>query len=70
MPVRKLSEVKGFKYVGTSPVTLIGFGELNPGDVVPVEKAREFFGEDFNGSLVLVPVTETDVQANQSGGED
>lgn len=72
MPVRKPSQVIGFRYVGTTPVTIIGLGDLNPDDIVPVEKAKELFGEDFHGSLVLVPVqSEGSEQQNQSsqGGE-
>lgn len=71
MPIKKPQQIVGFKYVGTSPVTIIGLGDLNPGDVVPVEKAKEIFGDDFVGSEVLVPEETTGQQDNKTteGGE-
>ncbi len=56
MPAKKPQEIKGFKFVGTSPVHIIGLGELKEGDVVPLEKAKEIWGDDFVGSEFLVPV--------------
>jgi len=72
MPIKKPQPIIGFRYVGTSPVTIIGLGELNPGDVVPAEKAREIFGDDFVGSEVLVPVEgtgDTGQGTKNEGGE-
>ena len=72
MPIKKPQQVVGFKYVGTSPVTIIGLGELNPGDVVPVGKAKEIWGDDFVGSEVLVPVEgtgDTGQGTKNEGGE-
>ena len=72
MPIKKPQPIIGFRYVGTSPVTIIGLGELNPSDVVPVEKAKEIWGDDFVGSEVLVPVEgATGQQDNKTteGGE-
>jgi hypothetical protein len=59
MPIKKPQPIIGFRYVGTSPVTIIGLGDLNPGDVVPVEKAKEIWGDDFVGSEILLPAGET-----------
>ena len=70
MPIKKPQQIVGFKYVGTSPVTIIGLGELNPGDVVPVEKAKEIWGDDFVGSEVLVPLEgEVPTEPKTQGGE-
>jgi len=73
MPVKKPQQIIGFKYVGTSPVAIIGLGELNPGDIVPLDKAKEIWGNDFAGSEVLVPVEVEDVGGasapNKNGGE-
>ena len=70
MPIRKPQQIVGFKYVGTSPVTIIGLGELNPGDVVPVEKAKEIWGDDFAGSEDLVPWEgEAPAEPKTQGGE-
>jgi len=70
MPIKKPQQVVGFKYVGTSPVTIIGLGDLNPGDVVPVEKAKEIWGDDFVGSEVLVPLEgEAPAEPKTQGGE-
>jgi len=70
MPIKKPQQIVGFKYVGTSPVTIIGLGELNPGDVVPVEKAKEIWGDEFVGSEVLVPLEgEAPTEPKTQGGE-
>ncbi|MFA0781643.1 hypothetical protein [Fervidibacter sacchari] len=70
MPIKKPQQIVGFKYVGTSPITIIGLGELNPGDVVPVEKAKEIWGDDFAGSEVLVPWEgEAPAEPKTQGGE-
>jgi hypothetical protein len=45
MPIKKPQPIIGFRYVGTSPVTIIGLGDLNQ--------------DDFVGSEVLVPVERT-----------
>lgn len=65
MPAKQAKKIVGFRYVGTSPVSIIGLGDLQPGDIVSIDKAKEVFGEDFNGSLMLVPVEEE----QQDGGE-
>jgi len=72
MPIKKPQQIVGFKYVGTSPVVIIGLGELNPNDVVPLDKAKEMWGDDFAGSVVLVPVEGTTGQQDNkttNGGE-
>ena len=70
MPIKKPQPIVGFRYVGTSPVTIIGLGDLNPGDVVPVEKAKEIWGDDFVGSEVLVPLEgEAPAEPKTQGGE-
>ena len=70
MPIKKPQQIVGFKYVGASPVTIIGLGELNPGDVVPLDKAREIWGDDFPGSEVLVPWEgEAPAEPKTQGGE-
>jgi hypothetical protein len=70
MPIKKPQPIIGFRYVGTSPVTIIGLGDLNQGDVVPVEKAKEIWGDDFVGSEVLVPLEgEAPAEPKTQGGE-
>jgi len=67
MALRKPSKVVAFRYVGTSPVVIHGLGELKEGDTIAVDKAKELFGEDFNGSILLVPVEENEVGEPQGG---
>jgi len=70
MPIKKPQQIVGFKYVGTSPVIITGLGELNPGDVVPLDKAKEIWGDDFAGSEVLVPWEgEAPAEPKTQGGE-
>lgn len=70
MPVRKAKEIIGFRYVGTSPIWILGLGELNEGDFVPLDKAKELWGDDFVGSAVLVPVEAEPSNLEKSeGGE-
>ena len=70
MPVKKPQQIIGFKYVGASPVAIIGLGELNPGDIVPVDKAKEIWGDDFVGSEVLVPFEgDANAEPKNQGGE-
>ena len=70
MPAKKAKEIVGFRYVGTSPIWVLGLGELNEGDFVPLDKAKEIWGDDFVGSVALVPVEEEQFEpAKNEGGE-
>ncbi len=67
MPVKKPKPVVAFRFVGAQAMVVDGFGVLEPNQIVPLGKAKEVFGAEFNGSDVLVPVEEETPNENVGG---